>query len=157
MRCPKCGSVEDRVVETRQSEDGSAVRRRRECLTCQKRYTTYERIESPLTVKKRSGEVEAFDKEKIIKGIMAASKNRPVSERTIEELVSNLEDKFYAGGTEITTEEIGREVLNALRKIDEVAYMRFASVYKGFDKVKDFQAEALLLTKTTEPKKHLNR
>lgn len=154
MRCPKCGSLDDRVVDTRQSEDGTAVRRRRECLTCQRRFTTYERLESPLIVKKRSGDTELFDKDKIIKGIMAASKNRPIDQNVIEDLASQLEDKFYSAGTEITTQEIGKEVLNRLRKIDEVVYMRFASVYKGFEGVKDFEAEALLLTKSTEPKKH---
>jgi transcriptional repressor NrdR len=154
VRCPKCGSLDDRVVDTRQSEDGTAVRRRRECLTCQRRFTTYERLESPLIVKKRSGDTELFDKDKIIKGIMAASKNRPIDQNVIEDLASQLEDKFYSAGTEITTQEIGKEVLNRLRKIDEVVYMRFASVYKGFEGVKDFEAEALLLTKSTEPKKH---
>jgi len=136
------------------AEDGGAIRRRRECLSCNRRYTTYERIEeAPLWVVKRGGEREPFDRAKLVAGVRSATKNRPVSEMQLEDLAQQVEDALRGEGVELTSEQIGRAVLERLRDLDEVAYLRFASVYKGFEDVGDFEREVGLLTKTTEPKR----
>lgn len=154
MRCPWCQSLDDKVVDSRLAEDGGAIRRRRECLSCSRRYTTYERLEeAPLWVIKRGGEREPFDRAKLVAGVRSAAKNRPVGEVQLEELAQNVEDALRGEGVELTSEQIGRAVLERLRDLDEVAYLRFASVYKGFEDVGDFEREVGLLTKTTEPKR----
>ena len=156
MRCPWCQSLDDKVVDSRLAEDGAAIRRRRECLSCNRRYTTYERLEeAPLWVLKRGGAREPFDRAKLIAGVRAATKNRPVTEEQLEELAAQVEDALRGEGAELTSEQIGRAVLERLRDLDEVAYLRFASVYKGFEDVGDFEREVGLLTKTTEPKRRL--
>jgi transcriptional repressor NrdR len=135
------------------AEDGAAIRRRRECAGCGHRYTTFERIdEIPLMVIKRSGARQLFDRGKLIDGLRAATKNRPVSEEQLDVLAHDVEDELREDGSEPTSEQVGLAVLERLRVLDEVAYLRFASVYKGFEGVDDFRREVGLLTKTTAPK-----
>jgi transcriptional repressor NrdR len=154
VRCPWCQSLDDKVVDSRLAEDGGAIRRRRECLSCNRRYTTYERLEeAPLWVLKRGSEREPFDRAKLVAGVRAATKNRPVTEEQLDELAGQVEEALRGEGLELTSEQIGRAVLERLRDLDEVAYLRFASVYKGFEDVGDFEREVGLLTKTTEPKR----
>lgn len=153
VRCPWCLADQDRVVDSRAVEDGAAIRRRRECTGCGHRYTTFERIDQiPLMVVKRSGERQPFDRAKVIGGLRAATKNRPVTEEQLEVVACEVEDELREDGREPSTEQVGRAVLERLRAIDEVAYVRFASVYKGFEGADDFQREVGLLTKTTAPK-----
>ncbi len=154
MRCPWCQSLDDKVVDSRLAEEGGVIRRRRECLSCGRRFTTYERLEeSPLWVAKRAGQREAFDRVKLVSGVRAATKNRPVSEEQLEELAQQVEEALRGEGAEVTSQQIGVAVLERLRALDDVAYLRFASVYKGFADIGDFQREVGLLTKTTEPKR----
>jgi transcriptional repressor NrdR len=153
VRCPQCSSLEDRVVDSRAAEDGAAIRRRRECLTCGRRFTTYERLEEvPFVVAKRSGDREAFDRTKVVAGVMAAAKNRPVTPEQMEHFAGEVEEELRLFGPEVTSRQVGLAVLERLRALDEVTYLRFASVYKGFSAALDFQREAGLLTKTTAPK-----
>jgi transcriptional repressor NrdR len=141
------------VVDSRLADDGAAIRRRRECLGCGRRFTTFERVdEVPLWVVKRAGQREPFDRDKVIAGVRAACKNRPVSDEQLHELAQAVEDRLREGGVEPTSQQVGMAVLEQLRALDEVAYVRFASVYKGFEELGDFQREVGLLTKTTEPK-----
>lgn len=148
MKCPGCAAFDDKVVDSRTSDDGAAIRRRRECLACGRRFTTYERLEeAPLTVVKRSGSRVPFDRSKIVTGICAAAKNRPVSTDAIEALGAEIEEALRLEGPDVTTEQIGRAVLDRLRDVDEVAYLRFVSVYKGFEDLTDFEREVVLLTR----------
>jgi transcriptional repressor NrdR len=141
-------------VDSRLAEDGVAIRRRRECLSCNRRFTTYERLEeAPLWVVKRNGLREPFDRVKVVAGVRAATKNRPVSEEKLEEIAQQVEEALRGEGVEVTSQQIGVAVLERLRDVDDVAYLRFASVYKGFEDLGDFQREVGLLTKTTEPKR----
>jgi transcriptional repressor NrdR len=154
VRCPACSSVDDKVVDSRASDDGATIRRRRECLACGRRFTTYERLEEAvLVVVKRSGQREAFDRVKIVVGLRAAAKSRPLPDDELEAIAASIEDELVGGG-EVSTERIGLLVLDHLREIDHVAYVRFASVYKGFDDAADFERELTLLTKSTAPKRH---
>ncbi len=153
MRCPFCLADDDRVVDSRVAEDGAAIRRRRACGQCGRRYTTFERVEEvPLTVVKRSGMHEPFDRGKVIDGLRAATKNRPVTESVLEEVARDVEDEIREAGPTATSEQVGLAVLDRLRAVDEVAYLRFASVYKGFEGAEDFRREVGLL-KTTAPKR----
>jgi transcriptional repressor NrdR len=156
VRCPACSSDDDRVIDSRTSDDGATIRRRRECLECRRRFTTYERIEEvPLTVAKRSGEREPFDRVKIVVGLRAAAKSRPLSDDQLEAIAADVDDQLrLAGEAEVPSERVGMLVLDHLRDLDQVAYMRFASVYKGFDDASDFEREITLLTKETAPKHH---
>ncbi|HEY6533512.1 MAG TPA: transcriptional regulator NrdR [Acidimicrobiales bacterium] len=155
MRCPACAHLDDKVVDSRQSDDGSSIRRRRECLSCGQRFTTFERLEEvPLMVVKRSGDRVPFDRSKIVEGIGAATKGRPVTAGTIDAVAADLEDELRLVGPELSSEQVGLAVLERLRELDQVAYVRFASVYKGFDDPADFQREIRLLTKSTAPKRH---
>jgi len=144
-------------VDSRTAEDGAAIRRRRECLACGRRFTTFERVEGveegTVMVLKRSGVREVFDPAKVVAGVRAATKNRPVSEAAMVELAGQVEEAMRALGAEVTTQQIGLAVLDRLASVDEVAYLRFASVYKGFEEAGDFQRELGLLTKSTEPKR----
>jgi transcriptional repressor NrdR len=154
MRCPGCASLDDKVIDSRTADDGAAIRRRRECLGCGRRYTTYERLEeAPMVVVKRSGQRTPFDRHKIVAGIRAAAKNRPVTDEELEALGIEIEETLRLEGPDITTEQIGRAVLDRLRDLDEVAYLRFVSVYKGFEDLTDFEREVVLLTRqpTDEP------
>lgn len=154
MRCPACAHLDDKVVDSRQADDGATIRRRRECLACGQRFTTFERLEEvPLVVVKRSGDRVPFDRAKVERGIASATKGRPVSDDQISEVAADLEDQLRLAGPEVTSEQIGLAVLDRLRDLDQVAYVRFASVYKGFDDPADFQREIRLL-KATAPKRH---
>ncbi len=154
VRCPWCSVDDDRVVDSRQAEEGGAIRRRRECLGCGRRFTTFERVEEvPLWVVKRNGLREPFDRNKVVEGVRSACKNRPVSDLEMEELAQSVEDALRAETTEPTSQQVGVAVLDRLQALDDVAYLRFASVYKGFEEAGDFQREARILTKTTEPKR----
>ena len=155
MRCPSCGSLDDKVVDSRLADDGAAIRRRRECLGCNRRFTTFERLEElPLTVVKRSGDRMPFDRAKIVAGLVAAAKNRPVSTEQMYQLAADVEEEMRLLGTDVASQDVGLAVLTRLEALDHVAYLRFASVYKGFEDVADFQREAGLLAKSTEPKRH---
>jgi transcriptional repressor NrdR len=158
VRCPRCASQDDKVVDSRSAEDGSAIRRRRECLECGRRFTTYERLEEvPFVVTKRSGQRQPFERLKVVAGIEAAAKNRPVSAHQIAALAADLEESLRLSGPEVTSEQVGVAVLERLRALDDVAYLRFASVYKGFSGAGDFEREAGLLKKSTEPKRRPDR
>lgn len=154
VRCPSCSSTDDRVVDSRTADDGTAIRRRRACLACGRRYTTFERIEeAPLVVLKRSGHREPFERRKLAAGLRAATKNRPVVDDQVDAVAAELEEQLRLDGGELTSQRIGLAALDRLRQLDEVAYLRFASVYKGFADAGDFEREVGLLTKATEPKR----
>jgi transcriptional repressor NrdR len=143
MRCPKCGCQDDKVIDSRASREGATIRRRRECIKCGFRFTTYEEIErGGLFVVKRDGRREEFSKEKLFSGVKKACQKRPVSPKAIEDLVENVvnevTDKYER---EVPAEFIGRLVMDALRQMDEVAYVRFASVYRRFQEATDFVQE----------------
>ena len=141
------------MVDSRLAEEGAAIRRRRECLACGRRFTTYERLDDvPLQVVKRSGHREPWDRAKVVAGLQAAAKNRPLADAQLEDLAVQVEEEARLGGPEVASEQIGVAVLERLRDVDEVAYLRFASVYKGFDDADDFLAEVHALTKESEPK-----
>jgi transcriptional repressor NrdR len=146
MRCPFCSHDEDRVIDSRPSDEGSAIRRRRECIACGARFTTYEKIENmPLLVIKKDGTREAFNREKLIAGILKSCEKRPVSTAQIESIVNGIEAQSQnALKREITSQEIGELVMDGLKRVDEVAYVRFASVYRQFKDVNSF-LEALNL------------
>jgi transcriptional repressor NrdR len=155
MRCPFCAADDDRVVDSRLAEDGVAIRRRRECSACSQRYTTFERIEEVgFFVVKRSGERQPFERSKVLSGVRSACKNRPVDEEAMELLVLGIEEAMRLLGRDVTSEEIGLLTLESLGQVDEVAYVRFASVYKGFEGTEDFAREIGMLVKTTAPKLH---
>ena len=143
MKCPFCDQLENRVIDSRLSKDGHAIRRRRECTDCSRRFTTYERVEIsiPLVVKKDSRR-ERFDRDKLKSGIMKACEKRPVSVDEIERFVDELERGIQEqGDREIPSEIIGRRVMERLRELDDVAYVRFASVYRSFKDLKEFMSE----------------
>jgi transcriptional repressor NrdR len=151
MRCPWCGHDEDKVVDSRSAEEGGAIRRRRECVACGRRFTTFERIEEVgLTVVKRDGGKEPFDRAKVAAGVMKATKNRPVSEEQVARLAERVEDKLRRKGPVVTSQEVGIEILALLRRLDEVAYLRFASVYKDFQELTDFERELGILLQKRE-------
>ncbi|MDP2623011.1 MAG: transcriptional regulator NrdR [Actinomycetota bacterium] len=144
MRCPYCGAEDTRVVDSRPAEGGATIRRRRSCEVCENRFTTYERRESTPMVRKRDGRIEPFSAHKVRAGVANALADREVAEGAIDSLVGEIE-AFVEGHGEVTTEEIGRRVLEALRHLDEVAYLRFASVYKEFEGARDFEREMAAL------------
>ena len=143
MKCPYCGHLGDKVVDSRESKEGEVIRRRRECLECGRRFTSYERIdEIPYMVVKKDGSRERFDRQKLINGLLKACEKRPVSVASLEKVAdrveSSLQDRLEK---EITTEEIGAFVMNELRRLDKVAYVRFASVYRHFRDINEFMTE----------------
>ena len=143
MKCPFCGHKTDKVVDSRESEDGAVIRRRRECMGCGKRFTTYEHTEDvPLFVVKRDGSREMFDRNKILNGIIKACEKRPVSREAIERLVNEIERDIRADyDTEVSAADIGERVMDKLAELDDVAYVRFASVYRQFKDVREFMKE----------------
>jgi transcriptional repressor NrdR len=157
MRCPSCSADDTKVIDSREAEEGTAIRRRRSCMQCQHRFTTYERLEpqpsviTPLVVIKSTGDRQRFDRVKIVSGVTAATKGRPVSVEQTLRLAEDVEDDLRAtagsAGGEVTSAMIGHAVLDRLRLLDEVAYLRFASVYKAFDGAADFRRELVLLEK----------
>jgi transcriptional repressor NrdR len=158
MRCPWCGHVEDRVVDSRPAERDEAIRRRRECLSCGRRFTTYERIEElGLMVVKRDGSREPWDRSKMVAGINKALANRPVTEEQVAALADRVEARLRRRGPEVSSQQVGLEVLAALQKLDQVGYLRFASVYKDFQEVGDFERELGRLLPKKEPAKPRRR
>jgi transcriptional repressor NrdR len=158
MRCPWCGHTEDKVVDSRPAEREEAIRRRRECLSCGRRYTTYERVEElGLMVVKRDGSREPWDRAKMIAGIRKALVNRPVTAEQVAALAGRVEARLRRKGPEISSQQVGIEVLQALQKLDQIGYMRFASVYKDFQEVGDFERELGLLLPKKVPAKHRGR
>ena len=143
MKCPFCGQEKDRVVDSRPSHDGRSVRRRRECESCGKRFTTYEYIEDvPLTVMKSDGRREPFDRQKLQRGIELACKKRPISAKKIVSIVEEIEEELQnLSKTEITSKAVGETVMKRLKDLDEVAYVRFASVYHKFKDINEFMTE----------------
>lgn len=140
MRCPKCGCIDDKVIDSRASREETVIRRRRGCLSCQHRFTTYEQIEHPtIMVIKRDGRREVFSREKMLSGLQKACQKRPVSQQSIEELVRKVEDAVASEyPDEIPGSALGERVMEALRDIDPVAYVRYASVYRRFEEATDF-------------------
>jgi len=140
MRCPFCGHLEDKVVDSRESREGEAIRRRRECLACGRRFTSYERVEEvPLLIVKKDGRREAFDRQKLLKGMAAACQKRPVSLTQLEEAANDIQAKLLERpDRELPSRELGEAVMDALKQLDSVAYVRFASVYREFRDLADF-------------------
>ena len=156
MRCPFCKKTENKVIDSRLSHEGHVIRRRRECLECSRRFTTYERVEEmmPLVVKK-DGRREAFDREKVLAGLTKAVEKRPVSAEQLEQIVVDIEQMLQESGEkEVASNQIGEHVMHALQKIDDVAYVRFASVYRSFRDVREFMEELqdLLSERATKKK-----
>ncbi len=150
MLCPACRFDDSKVVESRVAEEGAAIRRRRQCLNCGHRFTTFERVDhAALTVLKSSGQREPFDRSKLVAGLTAATKGRGVEADRLEAMATRVEDAARLKGQEITSAAIGLAVLDELRAVDDVAYLRFASVYKHFDAAADFHRELELLEKSS--------
>ncbi|HEX9060435.1 MAG TPA: transcriptional regulator NrdR [Clostridia bacterium] len=149
MKCPYCGFVEDKVIDSRPTDEGSAIRRRRECTKCSRRFTTYEKVESlPLMVIKKDRTRESFDREKLLNGLLRACEKRPVSINDLEHLVTDIEGQIHNSlQREVTTHTLGELVMARLKGLDEVAYVRFASVYRQFRDINTFMDELRKLLK----------
>ena len=143
MKCPFCDDVEDKVVDSRMAKEGDVIRRRRECLSCKRRYTTYERVEETMpAVVKKDGRREPFDRGKIVSGLKKACEKRPISTATIEGVTERIEKRIQdMGETEIVSTAVGEEVMKELSQLDQVAYVRFASVYREFKDIDQFMDE----------------
>jgi len=143
MKCPFCSCEEDKVVDSRSSREGKSIRRRRECLSCGQRFTTYEYVETiPLTIVKADGRREPYDRQKILSGLRTACKKRPVSTETIDQMADQIENQIQGmAESEISSKHIGELAMKALYQVDEVAYIRFASVYRKFKEIKEFLSE----------------
>jgi transcriptional repressor NrdR len=156
LRCPFCQNMDDRVIDSRLSKDGDMIRRRRECSHCQRRFTTYERVEEtlPLVIKK-DGRRETFDRGKILAGLQRACEKRPISVEVLEKMIDRIEQRLQdAGEREVHSREIGEQIMQELQNLDEVAYVRFASVYRSFKDVNEFMNEVKeLLEKGQKGKK----
>ena len=158
MHCPWCGHQDTRVVDSRPAEDGASIRRRRECDSCERRFTTFERAHGlGLRVIKRDGTREPYDREKVISGLGKALTNRPVSDADVAAVAERVEERLRPKGPDVTTQEVGLEVLAQLRRLDDVAYLRFASVYKDFQELTDFERELGLLLQKRAPKRSAAR
>ena len=156
MKCPFCNQLENRVIDSRLSKDGHAIRRRRECSDCSRRFTTYEKVETtiPMVVKK-DGRREQFDREKLKSGILKACQKRSISVDEIERFVDDLERKIQEQGErEISSEELGERIMDYLHDLDDVAYVRFASVYRSFKDLKEFMAELQDLIHEDSKRRH---
>jgi transcriptional repressor NrdR len=155
MKCPFCESQEDKVIDSRVSKEGNAIRRRRECLKCGKRFTSYERVEelAPMVIKK-DGRREPFNADKIRNGLLIACKKRPIETDKIDEIVDNIEKKLIGlGEKEIPSSSIGEEIMSALKELDKVAYVRFASVYRQFKDINELMDEVKTLFEHHKEKK----
>ncbi|MCP4896200.1 MAG: transcriptional repressor NrdR [bacterium] len=152
MKCPFCASVDTRVIDSREVREGQEIRRRRECNECEKRFTTYERVEDvPFTVVKRDGSRQSFDREKLLTGLLRACEKRPVSRHDLVELVDLVESELARRDVrEMSSQEIGNMVISRLRHLDQVAYVRFASVYRRFEDVSQFMEELRRLVRGHE-------
>jgi len=150
MRCPFCAHEASQVKDSRPSEDGASIRRRRQCEDCGARFTTFERVQlRDLTVVKKNGEREPFDRSKLERSIAIACRKRDVPAERIDRLITSIQRQLETRGDEVTTSQIGEAVMDGLKAIDHVAYIRFASVYKNFDAAADFRRELSLLEKTS--------
>ena len=151
MRCPYCGHVESKVIDSRESKKGISIRRRRECVACRRRFTTYEKVEEiPYMIVKKDGSRQMFDRQKLLKGLMKACEKRPIAMGKLEEIVEEIEAKLQERpDKEMKASEIGQLVMDRLHELDKVAYVRFASVYREFRDVQEFknELETLLLEK----------
>ena len=157
MRCPQCGSMDSRVMETRTADEGRSIRRRRECAACGFRFTTYERIEEQkmLWISKKDGRREAFDRSKLIRGISRACERLPVSLDAIEDMAGRIEARLRESGDEVASAEIGELVMKELAEVNKVAYVRFASVYREFTDISSFEQEiARLISRAADEKTH---
>ncbi|WP_447973685.1 transcriptional regulator NrdR [Nitrospira sp. Kam-Ns4a] len=154
MKCPFCDELEDKVVDSRMAKEGEVIRRRRECLACKRRYTTYERIEESLPmVVKKDGRREPFDRNKILVGLKKACEKRPISTATLEAVADRIEKRFQElGETEVSSQAIGEEVMRELHQLDQVAYVRFASVYREFKDIDQFMDELKALARERRDK-----
>ncbi len=154
MKCPYCDEIEDKVVDSRMAREGQVIRRRRECLGCKRRYTTYERVEESLPmVVKKDGRREPFDRNKILSGLKKACEKRPISTATIEGVTDRIEKRIQEmGETEIPSRTIGEEVMRELHQLDQVAYVRFASVYREFKDIDQFMDELKALARERQEK-----
>ena len=154
MKCPFCGFENDKVVDSRESKEGESIRRRRECLKCEKRFTTYERIdEIPYMVVKKDGRREKFERQKILAGLLRACEKRPISMGKMEQIVNEVEQYVIdSPERERTASELGEQIMNSLKQIDKVAYIRFASVYRDFKDVDEFHSELESLLNSKEDK-----
>ena len=148
MKCPSCDYIDSKVIDSRSADDGTAIRRRRECLKCGHRFTTYERLgERPIIVIKSDGSSEAFDRSKLLRGLLIACAKRPVTHEQMDSIINNIESVLRASSTgEVVSKDLGEMVLARLAPIDDVAYIRFASVYKDFQSVEEF-SEAISAVK----------
>lgn len=141
MRCPTCGETESKVVDSRPSDDDSSIRRRRECLSCGVRFTTYERLaDNPLIVIKSDGSSEAYDRNKLFRGVLISCAKRPVTSDQVSDLITDIENELRTSKNTVESKELGDMVLERLAALDEVAYIRFASVYKDFQNLEEFRA-----------------
>jgi transcriptional repressor NrdR len=151
MRCPFCGHIESKVIDSRESKKGISIRRRRECEACRRRFTTYEKVEEiPYMIVKKDGSRQMFDRQKLLKGLMKACEKRPIAMGKLEEIVEEIEAKLQERpDKEMKASEVGQQVMDRLRELDKVAYVRFASVYREFRDVQEFknELETLLLEK----------
>ena len=153
MKCPFCGNNDSKVIDSRPTEDNQRIRRRRDCMSCQKRFTTFETVEiTPITVIKKDGSMQAFNRDKILSGMIKSCEKRPVSIQDLEKATDNIEYRLVNSlKTEVSSIEIGEMVMDELKKLDEVAYVRFASVYRQFSDINTFFEElSELLKKKTE-------
>ncbi len=150
MKCPFCGNVKDKVVDSREGKNGAVIRRRRECLECHRRFTSYEKIEEiPYMVIKKDGSRESFDRNKVLSGMMKAIEKRPISIKTLEEIADEVEAMVQdSSDREIETNHIGNFIMEKLKELDKVAYVRFASVYRQFEDIDEFMAELKGLIET---------
>ena len=155
MRCPYCDHIEDKVVDSRESKDGDSIRRRRECLNCGRRFTSYERIdEIPFMVVKKDGTREAFDRNKVMSGLLRAAEKRPIGARKLEEIANEIEKQVQdSTERELPTSDIGKIIMRRLKSLDKVAYVRFASVYLEFEDVTAFMTELKDLVRARQPVK----
>jgi transcriptional repressor NrdR len=157
MRCPFCGHLEDKVVDSRESKDGDLIRRRRECLECSRRFTSYEKIdEIPYMAVKKDGKRESFDSNKIMSGLLRACEKRPISIAQLEEIANFIERQVQdSPDRELSTQEVGKIIMQRLKLLDKVAYVRFASVYLEFEDVSEFMSELKVLVQSSKksPKK----
>jgi transcriptional repressor NrdR len=154
VKCPFCGDLEDKVVDSRMAKEGQLIRRRRECLVCKRRYTTYERVEESLpVVVKKDGRREPYDRQKILSGLKKACEKRPISIGTIEAVTDRIEKHIQElGETEVASRAIGEEVMKELHQLDQVAYVRFASVYREFKDIDQFMDELQTLARERREK-----
>lgn len=148
MQCPKCKNIESKVIDSRLAEQGKVIRRRRECEKCEHRFTTFERTEmSNLMVKKKDGTFETYSRSKLENGIWIACGKRPVTKEQVDKVINQLEEKWSANKKEVSSQTIGNDVMTALKKLDHIAYIRFASVYRSFKDVDEFKEELVKLLK----------